>query len=69
MQLSASNGAVVYGLPPGVTYIASSTKAIILVVSQLNTVTRTVYTYTVSTTNNTSGCFPEATRTGNNQPG
>ena len=62
--INNANGAVVSGLPPGVTYIASSTQVIISGSPQLNTVTRTVYTYTVSTTNNISGCFPEATRTG-----
>ena len=63
-SINNANGAIVSGLPPGVTYIASSTQVVISGTPQLNTTTNTVYSYTVSTTNNISGCFPEAAKTG-----
>lgn len=62
--INNANNAVVDGLPPGVTYKASSTRVIISGTPQTNVTNKKVYTFTVSTTNNISGCFPEVARTG-----
>ena len=63
-SIQNANGAQVSGLPPGVSFTASSTQVVISGAPQLNTSTTTVYSYTVTTTNNNSGCLPEASRTG-----
>ena len=55
---------IVDGLPAGVSYVASSTGVIISGTPTVNVTETTVYTYTVSTTNNIYGCSPEASITG-----
>ena len=55
---------IVDGLPAGVSYVASSTGVIISGTPTVNVTQTTVYTYTVSTTNNIYGCSPEASITG-----
>ena len=54
----------VNGLPPGVSFVSSSTGAIISGTPTTNVTSTTVYTYTVSTTSNVYGCSPEASLTG-----
>ena len=63
-RVENANSAFVMGLPPGLTYTANSSNVIISGSPQTNLTNRTVYTYTVSTANNVSGCLPEVTKTG-----